>query len=249
VKDEISLVGWVKDDEVFHQFWYRADIAKSAMFGQISAAGSGATDFAVLGSQISESAVDARGDMPIGLERAIASMLSATSLLLRAELSGASDVLRHFGDGYEIATFVGDRFAKLTDIAFVSWKADVADGQVTLSGPEFILKQDYAGEFLLLHALRMRSGKVSTPIVGDRGEPKRVIATVRHHRRWPTSGPPFPLAGHGLTFTCHVVLVRSPKDFAVVNQVEFSQSRTPRSISSSREQSKAIRCQSSSAKS
>jgi hypothetical protein len=228
VKDEISLVGWVRDGELFRQFWYRADIAKGAMFGQISAAGSGATDFAVLASQISESGVDARGDMPIGLERAIASMLSATSLLLRAELSGASDVLRHFGDGYEIATFVGDRFAKLGDIAFVSWKADVADGQVLLSGPEFILKQDYAGEFLLLHALRMRPGKVSTdpPVIE---ETRRVISpfgtTVDAQQVAAISWPDM-----DSTFTCHVVLVRSPKDFAVVNQVEFSQSRTPRSI-------------------
>ena len=110
MKDEVSLVGWVRDDEVFHQFWYRADIAKGAMFGQISAAGSGATEFRRPRFADFDAAVDgARGDYAGSvLERAIASMLSATSLLLRAELSGASDVLRHFGDSYEIATFVGD---------------------------------------------------------------------------------------------------------------------------------------------
>ena len=226
--DEFSLVGWIRDGEVFHQFWYRADIAKSAMFGQISAAGSGASEFVDVASQIAAGPVDARGDAPLGLERAVAAMLSATSLLLRAELSGKSDPLQHFGDGYEIATFIGDRFAKLGDIGFVSWKADIADGQVTLSGPEFILKQDYAGEYLLLHALRMRpGGAAGAPSVIE--EAKRVISplvdTIDVER---AAGIAWP--GMEATFTCHVVFVRSPKGFDVVNQIEYSESRMPGSI-------------------
>jgi hypothetical protein len=45
MKDQVSLVGWVRDSEVFHQFWYRADIAESALFGRVSAGGSAATEF------------------------------------------------------------------------------------------------------------------------------------------------------------------------------------------------------------
>ncbi len=155
-------------------------------------------------------------------------MLSATSLLLQSELSGQRNLLRHFGDGFEIATFVGGRFAKLGDMAFVYWKAEVSDGQATLSGPEFILKQDYADEFLLLRALRMRAGNApSDPPVLE--EARRAIppfgsavdALTENGIAWPAMEA---------TFTCHVVLVRSRTDFAVVNRIEYSQSRTPRSI-------------------
>jgi hypothetical protein len=82
VKDQVSFVGWVRDGEVFHQFWYRADIAESAMFGRISAGGSSATDFVTLASQISGGSWNVPGRELTGLERAISSMLSATSLLL-----------------------------------------------------------------------------------------------------------------------------------------------------------------------
>ena len=37
MKDQVSFVRWVRDGEVFHQFWYRAGIAESAMFGRVSA--------------------------------------------------------------------------------------------------------------------------------------------------------------------------------------------------------------------
>ena len=162
MKDQVSFVGWVRDGEVFHQFWYRADIAQSAMFGRVSAGGSAATDFVMLASQISGGSWNEPGRALSDLERAIPSMLSATSLLLRAELSSENNLLQYFGGGCEIATFVGDQFAKLGDIAFVFWMATVTDGEVALSGPWLILKQDYADDFLLLHELRMRPGDVST---------------------------------------------------------------------------------------
>ena len=228
VNDELSLVGWVKEREDFHQFWYRAEIVESAMFGRISAGGGAATRFVKLAAPISGGPVSARGDAPDGLERAVASMLSATSLLLQAELSGLSNPLQHLGDGFEIATFVGDKFAKVGDIAFVWWKADVDGGQVTLSGPECILKQDYSGEFLLLRALRMRPGKLATdqPVLE---EAQRVISpfgvSIDADHATSISWP-----GMEATFTCHVVVVRSAGSLSVVNQIEYSRSRTPRSI-------------------
>jgi hypothetical protein len=37
------------------------------------------------------------------------------------------------------------------------------------------------------------------------------------------------------TFTCHVVLVHSPQDITVFNRIDYSESRTPKSISFSLE--------------
>src|ERR1700730_5944869 len=59
MKDQVSFVGWVRGGEVFHQFWYRADTAESALFGRVSAGGSAATDFVLLPSQISCGSRDA----------------------------------------------------------------------------------------------------------------------------------------------------------------------------------------------
>lgn len=227
-RDQVTFIGWVKDGEVFHQFWYRAAIAESAMFGQVRAGGSGAMDFVTLAAQISGGTWNAPGRSLTGLERAISSMLSATSLLLQAELSGQSNLLHYFGGGYEIATFIGDKFAKLGDIAFVFWMAHVTDGQVGLSGPWFVLKQDYAGESLLLHMLLMRPGEIITdpPIVEEHRNVippfgDTVDATHATGISWP---------GMEATFTCHVVLVHLPKSIAVFNRIDYSESRAPKSI-------------------
>ena len=236
VRDEVSFIGWVKDGEVFHQFWYRAAVAKSAMFGQVSAGGSGAIDFVTLAAEIAGGTWNAPGRALTGLERAISSMLSATSLLLQAELSSQSNLLHYFGGGYEIATFIGDKFAKVGDMAFVFWMAHVTDGQVALSGPWFVLKQDYAGESLLLHLLLMRPGEISTdpPIVEEH---QHVISpfggTVDAAHATGVSWP-----GFEATFTCHVVLVHLPTSIAVFNRIDYSESRAPMSIRFSLEASR-----------
>ena len=228
LREEVSFIGWVREDELFHQFWYRAAVAKSEMFGQVSAGGSGAMDFVTLAAEISGGTWNAPGRVLTGLERAISSMLSATSLLLQAELSSQSNHLHYFGGGYEIATFIGGKFAKVGDIAFVFWMAHVTDGQVGLSGPWFVLKQDYAGDTLLLHVLLMRPGEINTdpPIVEEH---KHVISpfggTVDTARATGISWP-----GLEATFTCHVVLVHLPESIAVFNRIDYSESRTPKSI-------------------
>ena len=227
-RDEVTFIGWLKDGEVFHQFWYRAAIAESAMFGQVRAGGSGAMDFVTLAAEISGGTWNAPGRALPGLEQAVSSMLSATSLLLQAELSSQSALPHYFGGGYEIATFIGDKFAKVGDIAFVFWMAHVTDGQVGLSGPWFVLKQDYAGESLLLHVLLMRPGAINTdpPIVEEH---KQVISpfggTVDAAG---ASGISWP--GLEATFTCHVVLVHLSESIAVFNRIDYSESRTPTSI-------------------
>jgi hypothetical protein len=89
----------VRDGDVFHQFWYRADIAEGALFGRVSAGSSAATDFVMLASQISGGSWSAPGRALAGLEPAVSSMLLATSLLLRAELSSENKLLQYFGGG------------------------------------------------------------------------------------------------------------------------------------------------------
>ena len=228
VKDEVSFVGWVKEQDVFHQFWYRADIAEGAMFGRISAAGSGSTDFVKHAAQISGGTLNILGGAPAALVRAISSMLSATSLLTQAQLSSQKDPLPAICGGYEIATYVGDKFAKLGDIAWVFWTADVDQGQIELGGPRLVLKQDYAGETLLLRELRIQSSGTSADAPVAK-ETRRVIPPFgRAHDAAGSSDISWP--GLEAAFTCHVVVVRSVKTRAIVSRIEFSPSRTPSSI-------------------
>ena len=228
-KDEVSFVGWVKEGEVFHQFWYRADIAQGPMFGRISAAGSGATDFVKQAAQIAGGSLDVIGGAPASLVRAVSSMLSATSLLTQAQLSSQADSRLAFREGYEIATYVGDKFAKIGDIAWVFWTADIEEGQIELGGPRLVLKQDYAGESLLLRVLRIqRDGVSSDPPLVE--ETKQVISpfgpavdeALSNDISWPSLEA---------AFTCHVVVVRAATARAVVNRIEFSPTRAPSSIS------------------
>jgi hypothetical protein len=227
-REQVSFVGWVKEAELFHQFWYRADVAQSAMFGRISAGGSGATDFVKLASQVSANTWHVMGGVPDGLDRAVSWMLSGTSLLLQAEVTSQGNHPRGLGSGYEIATYVGDRFEKVGDLAFVFWMADVVDGHVSLSGPELVLKQDYAGESLLLHVLRMQPGELEAD--------PAVIEEARHvippFAAAPDAGEPVDISWPGMqaTFTCHLVFVRSTAGLSVANRVEYSPTRTPGSI-------------------
>lgn len=228
VKENVSFVGWLKEAGVFHQFWHRADIAKSAMFGQISAAGTGATGFVTLAARVSATTWNVIGGAPEGLERAVSWMLSGTSLLYQAELASQDGESRHLGGGYEIATFAGDRFAKLGDISYVFWTADLLEGRVTLKGPELVLKHDYAGESLLLQVLRMRRGE------GD-ADPASIGRTRHLIPAFGIVPDPGELTGlswpaMAATLTCHVIFVRTKGDVSVMNRVEYSESRSPDSI-------------------
>jgi hypothetical protein len=125
-KDEGSLVGWVRENGDFRQFWYRTDIAHSAMFGRISA-----------------------------------------------------------------------------------------------------LKQDYAGEALLLQVLSIhRDGTTDPPIVE---EARQVILPFASDI---DAAEPAGISWPGIAamFRCHVVLVRSPKGTSVFNRIDYSESRAPTSI-------------------
>jgi hypothetical protein len=79
----------------------------------------------------------------------------------------------------------------------------------------------------------MRPGNVGTdpPLIK---EDRQVVApfgsTVDAARANSFSWP-----GMGATFTCHVVLVHSPKDITVFNRIDYSESRTLKSISFSLE--------------
>jgi hypothetical protein len=52
LKDQVSFVGWVRDGEVFRQFWYRAENCRKCDVWSDERWRSGATDFVTLASQI-----------------------------------------------------------------------------------------------------------------------------------------------------------------------------------------------------
>src|SRR5450755_2498631 len=158
---QVTFVGWVHEGDHFEQFWFNASIGEGALFGRIAAGGTGADAFVGLASQISVGPTGQVSTMN-GLDRVVVSLLSAMGWLFRAELGSQSTPLNLFGGGYEIATFVGNKFEKIGDVLFIFWSAVVSDARlVELKVPSLIMKQDYEGETLLLQTLRVGPGKTA----------------------------------------------------------------------------------------
>jgi len=227
VGNEVSFVGLLQDDNAFHQFFYNAETAESSMFGRMNAAGSGGAPFLSLAGGLEPRAAKISGRDINSLERTVSSMLMATGIMLQAELSSQRNLLHYFGGGYELATFVDGRFAKVGDIMFIFWHAEVGEDGVGL-GPRAAFKQDYSNDILLIHALRIQParGVHDAPSVEDS---KYVVSPVDQNidqaqaraLQWP---------GLNSTFTCHVVLIPVADSFAVFTRIDYSADRTPKGI-------------------
>ena len=227
---QVTFVGWVHEGDHFEQFWFDASIGESALFGRIAAGGSGADAFIGLASQISASMPTDQAPTMTGLDRIVVPLVSAMGLLLRAELASQSTLLHLFGGGYEIATFVGNKFEKIGDILFFFWSAVVSDTQaVELHAPALIIKQDYVGETLLLHTLRLIPGNVAIGPPAAMIEDKHVIGPFGV-KLTDAEARTVPWPGMEAKYICHVVFVRSPDNLGVLTRINYSPSRKSKDI-------------------
>lgn len=163
VRHGTAFVGWVheKQNKRFGQFRHDAEVLEAGPMGRMSLQGSGASaikEFVRLrGAMAREVSGDAN---PVVL--AATTALSMAGMLLRAELHGgdAAPTLRHsFGGGYEVATFSNGKFTKLGDLTFLVWSAFATEEGVSLSAPQFIYKQTYLDDVLLVRSARMAANR------------------------------------------------------------------------------------------
>ena len=209
--ESVKIVGWVKDEESFQIFSFGVEMTEAGLLGEIWAAGSGAEAFI---KGIPPGRFPAADRELVPLEKAVAFFLSTIGPMLQAEFHSTETLLNFFGGGYEIATFVEDRFSKIGDITFVFWESEFRNEVVRIGLPVLALKQDYAGDTLRIRSLRFLNGH---------SEPYE----ESHHVILPLGGSApdgfaeSPPPDMNSSFTCHCVLVQSNDPMQVLVRVEY----------------------------
>jgi hypothetical protein len=168
-----SFIGWIKEEERFGRFWHNAELFDSASFGHMYLQGTGKDAIKEIDHLWQEDRLAVTGEVP-PVARAAATGLSMAAMLLRSEFHSGYDAptLRSmFGGGYEVATFFDGRFQEIGDMTFIVWETHVTSDRVLISAPQFILKQKYLGDNLLLRSAR---------IAVEAGGQLRVIDQQRH---------------------------------------------------------------------
>ena len=223
----VSLVGWVKEENGFRRFYFDATTTNAGLFGEMSVAGSGTESFLKLieGMPLTVPAADRKIN---SLEEAISVSLMSTGIMLQSEFHTKETLLNFFGGGYEIATFLKDKFSKIGDITFVCWIAEFHNDSVRLSLPVLALKQKYVGDILFIRSARFDHSKsdIDMPLVE---ESYNVVSPLY---RVVTAGEVehIPLPDMNSTFTCHCILVQSDGPLQVLVRIEYRSSGVPTSI-------------------
>lgn len=223
----VNIVGWVKEDKGFRRFCFNALTTKTGAFGELSIAGSGTDPFLKLTEEMPL-------ELPIAdreinsLEKAVSLSLMSTGLMLQSEFHTQDTLLNFFGGGYEIASFVKDRFSKIGDITFVCWAAELKDNFVYISHPLLALKQDYLNDILLIRSLRLHHSDG----VGETTSIEEAHYIVSPLYRTANQEEAQMVAGLNLNskFTCHCILIQSDCPLQVLVRIEYRESGSPTSI-------------------
>lgn len=224
----VHFVGWINDREGLRRFNYDASlIERSPYLGEFAAAGSGARAFAEIAKRLPLDIIcDAKG--LTALERAVATSLMATGLMLQGELITQENLFNFFGGGYEIGALTDDCFSKIGDITYVFWFAVVSGGEVHLSAPQVAIKQDYVDDILLIRAIRTlqpvpesnqsrvsESLHVVLPVYRDvqNAELRSIVAPAMNSK-----------------FTCHIIFSQDGENRGSMTRIEHRANRLPESI-------------------
>lgn len=169
-----SFVGLVHEDGVLQQFRFNAEHFQSSSLGTVYLSGTGSAVIHEFSKILA--GVDSRmTGSPNDADVAVAQSLMLCGLLLNSEFRGgdAATTLRNmFGGGYEIAFYSEGRMQKLSEVTYVFWEAQVTAHDVQLSHPQLLVKQKYAGDFLLIRSARVESSASSSLL--------RVVDEQRH---------------------------------------------------------------------
>ncbi|TWO69504.1 hypothetical protein FN976_19660 [Caenimonas sedimenti] len=152
-----EFVGWVHEGGYVRQFGYQAERQYNTRFGTIVAGGSGSFAMREAAAHAPRIAPQFGHANAVDIAQLTGHLFG--SMLLRAEFHGgdAAPTIRHFfGGGYEVAHRTDGRFAKLGDVTFYIWEAAFSGEDLRLSAPQFVLKQDYCGDFLLIRSVQVK---------------------------------------------------------------------------------------------
>ena len=149
---KVSVVGAFRNSDGIRLFYYDALRITVPGFQDMLIAGSGTDAFARLLSTLPLTNELIRGD-PNNFSNAFSKALVLTGLLLSLEIGTRENLLSFYGGGYELASLIGGRFAKIDDVTYVFWSAEVRSESVQLNSPHAFLKYAYRDDALLIRSL------------------------------------------------------------------------------------------------
>jgi hypothetical protein len=166
-KHPTIFIGLIYIDGELRQFHWNAEELQSQSLGTIYVSGSGSQVIHEFSSLLGEA-------------ETFSIALTLGGMLLQTEYGGgdiAPTLLNMFGGGYEIAFFSNGIIQKLAEVTYVFWEAALSPDGVSLSHPLLVIKQEYAGDFLLIRSIRIQSS-VDSMAFQIMDEQRHVIAPL-----------------------------------------------------------------------
>jgi hypothetical protein len=150
-RDNISVVGVIKSEKVFHVFGIGVDCCCERLNDVVDVvyvAGTGQRDYLeILRSFINKPTEE--GLNPF--QYAAGNTIMASSFMMGKELTNLESLINGYGGGYEIISYVNGKFQKIDDINHIIWIANEAkDGQWTLTLPRLFMKYEYHGDIFMI---------------------------------------------------------------------------------------------------
>jgi hypothetical protein len=149
IKDNISLAGVIKSDNMFHVFGIGCCHGKLGNAGEdVYVTGSGQQDYLeILSSFINEPKED--GMKP--LQYAVGNTINSSGFMMGREITNLESIVDGYGGGYEIISYFNGKFQKCNDINHVIWVANEAkDGQWKLTLPRLFMKYGYHNDIFII---------------------------------------------------------------------------------------------------
>lgn len=156
VWEEIGIVGFIED--VAGMTAFACDNAtkfRTPLFGEVALLGSGTADVQKMLENIPSLPVSIDGPInPINMS--ISAGLQVSGGLLNFEIATLGNLNKLYGGGYEIATILNQKFAKLDDVTYLFWEASVdGKGGVRISRlPLNACRYSYHNDILLIRSAK-----------------------------------------------------------------------------------------------
>ncbi|MGH8729306.1 MAG: hypothetical protein ACREV9_14400 [Burkholderiales bacterium] len=151
---EIELVGFIDDHTGMTPFCSESTIEfPTQLFGKVGLLGSGAKDLEKILRGLSQLPQGDRSLNPV--EQSVGFGLQLTGILLNVEIATLKNLSNFYGGGYEIATLLNGKFAKLDDVTYLFWTAYVDSKEVRISRlPVRACRYAYHEDMLLIRSAR-----------------------------------------------------------------------------------------------
>lgn len=146
----VGIVGWSNDGKGIFSFGYGTSIIKyqSEKYGLVRLCGSGAQD---LKSYLDSFDIPPASRTTNLLETAVGNTLAITTYMTGLERITGSNLIKYYGGGFEIVSFVRRKFTKIDDITYLVWVGQqMSNMSWRLSLPEVAIKYYYYGDILLI---------------------------------------------------------------------------------------------------